>query len=54
MGNIKKSNDRITLIIPKELKEKYKIIADNEKRTMSNLTLFLIEKYVNEHRKDEG
>lgn len=51
-GKISNDNTRMSIVIPKELKEKISIIATNENRSTSNLIVNLIANYVrlNEHK----
>lgn len=42
----KKKSDRIGLVIPYDLKEKAKLVADMEHRNLSNLIVSLIYDYV--------
>ena len=40
-------NMRTSLTIPKELKNKLEILAKNEKRSVNNLIIYALDKYVN-------
>ena len=40
-------NMRTSLTIPKELKNKLEIIAKSEKRSVNNLIVYALDKYVN-------
>lgn len=46
---IKEDKHRFVVIIEKEMFEKFKILADKEKRSASNLANKLINDYVKEH-----
>ena len=39
-------NVRTSLTIPKELKNKLEILAKNEKRSVNNLIIYVLDKYV--------
>lgn len=45
---IKKENHRFVVIIPKDIFEKFKKLAEKEKRSASNLAAKMIEDYVEE------
>jgi predicted transcriptional regulator len=44
--SISDKNDRLTIIIPKELKEQVKDLADKEKRSMGNYIVQILEEHV--------
>lgn len=44
--SIKKENHRFVVIIEKEIFEKFKLLAEKEKRSASNLASKMIEDYV--------
>ncbi len=48
---IKKENHRFVIIIPKETFDKFKILAEKEKRSASNLAAKMIEDYVKNNDK---
>lgn len=48
---IKEDKHRFVVIVEKETFEKFKILADKEKRSASNLANKLINDYVKEHEK---
>lgn len=48
-GKISDKNTRIIVTIPKDLKLQAEIIAAKEDRSLSNLVVSLIRKYVNEN-----
>jgi len=45
-GKISQDNDKIVATIPKELKEQFAIVAENEHYSMSSLLCRLISEYV--------
>lgn len=45
-GKISNDNTRMSIVIPKDLKEKISTIANNENRSASNLIVNLIANYV--------
>lgn len=47
-GKISDKNTRINITISKDLKSKAELIATKEDRSLSNLVVSLIRKYVNE------
>jgi predicted DNA-binding protein len=48
--SISANNDRLTVIIPKYIKEELKKLADKENRSVSNYVVNLLEKHVKENR----
>ncbi len=46
---IKKENHRFVVIIEKDIFEQFKILAEKEKRSASNLAAKMIEDYVRKH-----
>lgn len=46
---IKQDKHRFVVIIDKEIFDKFKILAEKEKRSASNLAAKMIEDYVNKH-----
>lgn len=43
---ISKENDRLTIIINKQLKEKIKILAEEENRSMGNYIVNVLEEHI--------
>ena len=50
---ISKDNDRLTIIISKEAKEKLKLLALKDNRTLSNYITTLLNDHVKEKEKEE-
>ncbi len=50
---ISKDNDRLTIIISKEVKEKLKLLALKDNRTLSNYITTLLNDHVKEKEKEE-
>lgn len=50
---ISKDNDRLTIIISKEVKEKLKLLALKDNRTLSNYITTLLNDYVKKKEKEE-
>lgn len=44
----KEINMRTTLTIPKSLKSQLEIIAENENRSVNNLIITILDRYINE------
>ncbi|MFS0657351.1 DNA-binding protein [Niallia alba] len=42
---ISENNDRLTVIIPKELKQRLKDLADNQNRSLSNYVVTVLENH---------
>lgn len=51
---ISNDNDRLTIIISKDTKEKLAIIAKKDNRSISNYVAVLIEKHLQEIDKEEN
>jgi predicted DNA-binding protein len=51
--SISDKNDRLTIIIPKELKEQIKDLADKEKRSMGNYISHILEEHVKNQELNE-
>lgn len=49
--SISANNDRLTIIIPKSVKDELKQLADSENRSLSNYIANLLEKHVSEKDK---
>ena len=49
---IKKENDRLTIIINKELKNKLSEVAESDGRSISNYVAKLIDKHIQDIKKD--
>lgn len=52
-GQISNKNTRIAVTIPKDLKQKADYIANQEHRSLSNLIVTLIDKYVSDNYKGD-
>ncbi|EME72518.1 DNA-binding protein [Bacillus sonorensis] len=50
---ISDKNDRMTIIIPKTLKNKLKELAASENRSMGNLVVKIVEDYVDNYSKNK-
>jgi len=44
--SISSNNDRLTVIIPKSLKEDLKVLADNSNRSVSNYVVTILENHI--------
>lgn len=49
---ISKDNDRLTIIISKEVKEKLKLLALKDNRTLSNYITTLLTKHIKEREEE--
>lgn len=51
---ISPENDRLTIIIPKVLKEQLKIIADHHNRSLSNYIVNVLNRHISKETDDLG
>lgn len=49
-GKISNTNTRYSLTIDKEFKKELQEIADKERRSLNNLIIVALEKYMNEYK----
>lgn len=52
-GKILPSNTRYSLTIDKEFKNKLQEVADKERRSLNNLIIVALEKYLNEYESNQ-
>jgi len=50
--SISDKNDRLTVIIPKALKEEIRQLAEKENRSMGNYIVTILENYVEQNKKN--
>lgn len=49
---VAENNTRVIITIPKELRDKLSVIAEEDGRSLSNLIVQILKIYVNEHNTD--